>query len=104
MIEEDPGGEAVAAEKAPRHLLRHGLDAGLPGRQVHEQDAAAIAFHGFLGPLIIAEGVGASVHAERAKLLARGVGQLVQPLTSDHPALGEEHLDAGGGSRCRGRV
>ena len=46
MIEQQPRGKAIAAEEAPRALLGHRLDAARSARRVHEENAAAVPFHG----------------------------------------------------------
>ena len=45
VIDQKPGGEAVAAEKRPRLFFPHRLDARRAGSRVHEEDSPAVASH-----------------------------------------------------------
>ena len=46
VVEQQPGGEAIAAEELlARRLLGHRLDAARAGRDVDEQDPAAVPLH-----------------------------------------------------------
>ena len=50
VVEQETGGEAIAAEERSRERLRDRLDAALAARHVDVKDAPAVALHGHEKP------------------------------------------------------